>query len=694
MDKKYNFRYDPLYRVIDEIGELRIVEGNFKSLFDRMKRINNLGIIPEVFEMARYPKYEHGLGTMYQIISLLDVADKNIIPTKYRKPLILASLFLHLGHFPYTYSTERALLLASNLGHRGKENKIKKYAKSKIEKVLNKISLNDKGKQYILDNIFSLCDYELLYRYFSAEILVEKFSNLKDKVDGLSEEDLEVIIRDLVDKENDGYTYLSLANKADFVQRDALYFGTVRIDVSPKHLYGGISRYNPSYSVSEEKLIEYNLNYLTERFYDNPSIVWFSRLYEKIVASLIISKNFKFEWIEKYDDSQFKRLICDGLDKDNNKRGLPSKWLRRTKELFEKKISFSLIFNLNEVSFQKKKDVVDIEYELIGKRESERGLLTYPFVTGILLAIDYLNKVDYPVHQNYRAFSIRVFQNESNRSLEKLLNVIRNLSHYLSSSHIDTIRRGLANQLSWTKEVRFSNEAVIRAISDAIQSIENNKYKKGDFIEKYLKSISNISSFDELWHNFENLLVWMGQIVHFLQQHRKELEEWGIYEKFTKGLLSLPVQLLQYKSTKRYLDEIYDKLLEKISSDISDDKKGDFFETLLLIDKIRTKRGKFQFFLNGMVVIDSDKPRDKQDDNEFDVIELFVNKNGKAECWIYACSIADDYEPKNREQITKLADHIHEVFPHLIVQTRYVIPNDKNAGDWAPMEKNAGRGYS
>jgi len=187
--------------------------------------------------MARYPKYEHGLGTVHQINSLLDVADENVIPTRYRKSLILASLFLHLGHLPYTYSTERALLLASNLGRRSNENKIKRYVKTKIEKILSRINLDNKRKQDILDNIFSLRDYKSLYRYFSAEILVEKFGNLKDKVDGLNEEDLEVIIKDLVDKENDGYTYLSLADKADFVQRDALYFGTVRIDISPKHLY-------------------------------------------------------------------------------------------------------------------------------------------------------------------------------------------------------------------------------------------------------------------------------------------------------------------------------------------------------------------------------------------------------------------------------------------------------------------------
>ena len=135
MKQKYNFRYDPLYRVIDETDEMRIVEGNYKSLFDRLKRINNLGLIPEVFDMAKYPKYEHGLGTTYQVNNLLEVVDENIIPIKYRKPMLLASLFLHLGHLPYTYSTERALLLASNLGDRNRNNKIKKYIIKRVKKV-------------------------------------------------------------------------------------------------------------------------------------------------------------------------------------------------------------------------------------------------------------------------------------------------------------------------------------------------------------------------------------------------------------------------------------------------------------------------------------------------------------------------------------------------------------------------------
>lgn len=694
MKQKDDFRYDPLYRVIDETEEMRIVEGNFKSLFDRLKRINNLGLIPEVFDMAKYPKYEHGLGTTYQVNSLLEVADEYIIPTKYRKPLILASLFLHLGHLPYTYSTERALLLASNLGDRNTNNKIKKYVIKRVKKAHDKANIDGEKKQIVLDNILSLRSYKNLYRFFSAEMLVKKWGNLKNKIDGLSEEDLEIIVKDLIDTSNNGYMYLNLADKADFVQRDALYFGTVRIDISPRHLYGGLSKYKPRFSVSEEKLIEYNLYYLNERFYDNPNVDWFSRLYEKILASLIISKNFKIEWLEHYDDAQLKRLIQDDLDKDNNKIGLPLTWRHRANKLFQNGIRFNSIFDFRDVLFQKEKDILDMEYKLIGKNESERGLLTYPFDKGILIAIDYLDKSKYPIHPNYQTFSIKVFQNESKKSFIELLKIVNNLNYHLSFSHVKNIRNGFANQLSWTKDARFSNERVIHVISDTIKVLDNEDYEKRDFIDKYLKNLSNISTFGDLWHNFENQFVWKGQIRYLLEQHRDEIEKDDLYNRFTEGLLLLPVQLLQYKSTKKYIDEIYNKLLVKISADISNDEKGDLFEALWLMDKMRTKKGKFQFFLNGMVVIDTDNSMDKQDDNEFDVIELVINDDEKAECWIYACSIADDYESKNKDQITKLAEHIHKEFPNLIVRTRYIVPNDENVGDLSPREEDAGRNYN
>ena len=221
MNTIQKFRYDPLYRVIDETEEMNVVEGNFKRLFDRLKKINNLGILPEIFKMAKYSKYEHGLGTIYQINSLLEIVDDNTIPEKYKRPLKLSSLFLHLGHLPFTYSTERSLLLASNLGKRNKDNKIKKHVTKKLKKVSETANYKF-DEEEIYKNIFSLKHYKILYKYFSALLLIEKWSTLKSKFDGLNDKSLEYTIKDIVDIECDGYRFLDIADKVDYVQRDAL----------------------------------------------------------------------------------------------------------------------------------------------------------------------------------------------------------------------------------------------------------------------------------------------------------------------------------------------------------------------------------------------------------------------------------------------------------------------------------------
>lgn len=695
MNKIQKFRYDPLYRVIDETEEMNIVEGNFKILFDRLKKINNLGILPEIFKMAKYSKYEHGLGTIYQINSLLEIVDGNTIPDKYKRPLKLASLFLHLGHLPFTYSTERSLFLACNLGDRKEDNEIKKHIIKKLKKIIEIENKADEITNEIYKNIFSFRDYKLLYKYLSGYIIFENWGKLKTKFGGLNDEDLKLIIRDIVDKECDGYRFLNIADKVDYVQRDALYFGTVKIDVSPKHLYSDISKYKPSFSVSEEKLIDANLNYLNERFYNNSEVVWFSRLYEKILASLIISDYFKLDWLAKYNDDEFKRLITDNLDKDNSKTKLPPSWTKKAKELFNNDISYSLIFYLEGIIYRNEKDAIDIEYELIQKRESDRGLLTYPFEKGILIAIDYLDedKYSYPIHQHYNVYSISVFQDNSKKRLLELLKVIKNLSYNLPINHVESCRESLSKEFSWTKEVDFKNKPVIDAISNAILLVEDSESKKGDFIEKFLKSISGILTFKELWNNFQNQYLWKGIIHRFLKGNKDQFEELEVYQAFTEGLLSLPIQLLQYNTNKKYLDIIYDKLEEIIPLDDYKDKKGHYFEALCLIDNMRTKKGTFQFFINGMVVIDPEKSKDQQEDNEFDIIELYINDSGKAECWIYACSISDNYEQKNREQIIKLTEYIHKRFPELIIRSRYVIPENKNSNQFKPKMENTGKNY-
>ncbi|MCL5037176.1 MAG: hypothetical protein M1269_08695, partial [Chloroflexi bacterium] len=106
----------------------------------------------------------------------------------------------------------------------------------------------------------------------------------------------------------------------------------------------------------------------------------------------------------------------------------------------------------------------------------------------------------------------------------------------------------------------------------------------------------------------------------------------------------------------------------------------------------REKKGVFQFLINGMIITDNEKPKDKRDVKEYDVIELIINDNNEAECWIYACSIANDYRSKDKEAIEDLAKNIHELYPDLKIRTRYIIQKDKANNLWEPKEEETGVG--
>jgi len=688
-------RYDPLYRVIDEPTELRSIEGKFRGMFDRLKRISSLGTIPQVFEMAKYPKYEHMIGTIHQVNSLLEVVGEEVIPKRYRQPLLVAAIFIHLGHLPFTYSSERALLLASNLGDRSEDNRIKHYVKTRIRRALTAAGYDEDKQDLVMDRLFSLRDFRHLYRYFSAQLLVENWGSVEDRVEGLGDDDLKVAVRNLIDTDCDGYQYLQVADEADFVQRDGLYFGTVKIDIAPKHLYSPLTTTQPDVLLSEQRLIEYNRQYLAEKFYENLDVVSFTRLYEKILASLIWSSCFELTWLEEYDDRQMERLTCERFDSESNRTRLSDTWTQRASDLFQGNLAFRPIFKLDGVWFGAEPDAIDVEYHLAGRRESERGLLRYPFETGILLSVDYDRRQSWLRLSDHDLFSLVVFQDESNRALLEILKVASRLRYNLSViRHAPVLHKAIGRQLSWTGEVRFDNEAVFKSLSRAISYIEQNEeYEIGEYVRDYLQSLSKIVTFSDLWEDEDNFFwraVLMQRVTEPLPD---ELSLKGRRVNFLRGLLELPVRLLQYKSTRVYLDEIHQELLAELGTDIPRDQKGEIFEALWLVEKIVEKRGNYQIFFNGLVITDPKKPTREQDEHEFDVIELLINDARRAECNIYACSIADDYRQNNREPLTMFADYLHSNFPDLTIHTYYVIPQDKGAGDWRPMMEDAGRNY-
>jgi hypothetical protein len=426
-------------------------------------------------------------------------------------------------------------------------------------------------------------------------------------------------------------------------------------------------------------------------------------LYEKIVAALIQSDDFDINWLFKYDDESFQWLIRKNIG-INKKMNLPNEWTERADKLFEDQYLFNEIFCVKGVQFPKENTLVDIEHHLIGSDKPKFDLLSYPFDTGILVSLDYpmiefdedeyiplLEKLTPPSKQEIQYITIRVFQKEKQQDLTELLKIIDKLSTYLAPDDNKIVRKGIEDLLSWTGKSDIKNLAVLRSIAEAIEKIDKDEVYNDLFLIKYVSILSNDPDFKIIW-NKSDMQIWKRIILKDLKEglSNPQSDKIDVFIGIIEDILSLPIKLLQSDASKEFLDKLYDYLIELIKKSTKNDKKGEYFEALCSIEKIRRPEGIFQFFINGFTIKDPTQ-KEKQDKNEYDLIELRLNSHKKAELWIYMSSIVKNIELKDQKQLTDLFDKIKDTYPNLIIRTRYLIPKNKRGKDWTPTMQDTGR---
>jgi len=682
-------RYDPVYRVVDITDEMRFMESTFTNEFSRLKHISSLGLLPEVMQMARYPKYEHHMGTVFQIECLIE-SESFKEYTQHHLPLRLAALSLHIGHNPYTHTTERAVLFAAGLGGEGSYNKARDYLITSIETVLVETTLQDDKKNQLISNIFSLKDYRSPYLFFSALFIINNREILKK---GLHADDNDVVkaIETLIDSENPGNRLMQLSDKVDFVQRDALYLGTIRLEIHPKHLYASdfISPTVQGRKVSETNLLHHAYLYLREKFYEDMSLRIFSKLYERIVAGLVLSKRFEMNWLESYDDNQFRRLITDDININNHKAYLPKKWIDKARHLFAGAYRFIPIFELKDVAFEKEMSVFDVEYKLVNKSHSFQGLLQYPFDYGYLLDVDFPNRRSPFSVDGTEYYSVSLYQKDEPLELTPMLNILDKLSVNCTPRQVEVIRQGLSNRLSWTNTSRIDNMAVIDALAQAVCDMESED-TKGKLITEFIDAATPIVKYRQIMQSSEFQITWLLPLFTF-SRRMEQFDDMKIYRNFIKGILSFPVQLLRCAATRRTIEKLYEYAIGKMTS-IDPQKRGDLFEAIWLLHRIiDSENRRYSFIINGLVVTNLTLPKECQDVNEYDVVELGIDRNGNTQVWIYACSIADDYISKNRQALDDLTRYINSIYSNTEIHTRYVVPESNTS--WRPRCINTGINY-
>jgi hypothetical protein len=700
-----DYKYDPLYGVLDESVEVSFFETNFEKQLDRLKGISNLGIIPEIFKRAKYSKHEHALGTTQQIIRLLEVLERQAhkderpnLLADHRRSLVLASLFLHLGHFPFTYSTERAFLLASTWKGRRWGNRARAHITYIVSTALDQ-TIDDESKRSseliaVLAKLRSLKDCREFYKYLGINRLIRARQVLSAEFKGFDSEEFTEVAKSLIDQQNHGYKYLMLADMVDFVQRDALYLGAVKLEISAEHLYRQYSKDRRMIEsvprlidaeIYEGRLMLAGESYLSDVLYKRDKVPWFTNLYEKIVAFLINHPNFEFSWLEELNDAQFKNTIVGSFDTTYRSAFLPNKWTNLAKNLFDGNYNFQKVFSISQLDYDQDKDIVDLECKLIGVRKGSPAYFSYPFDRGVLLLTHYAAS-ESGILPGFAKFSLELFQEQSRQRLFPLLNVVKQIIPLIEPSGIDELRQGIGDYVSWSDKMEFSNSTIEEKLGEALERLNDQTHESGEFTEAFFDHLSGLMSFAPiLMKAFHKKLTEIDLEVLFTPKKLSIQIDKLKLELLIDVILHSPVRYLQQKRVSQFLNKVRGELAEMMQSSKTEEL-GYIFETLCIVDLILSKRGSFQFFLYRSTIRN---PQKRLTENEYDIIEFLIDDGKQARCNVYACSIRATYESDNRTKLMKIVSEIDEKFEDAVVMAYYMIPTNRGSNDWNPAQVGA-----
>ena len=175
-NNKIKYFRDPIHGFIEVSPfELKVIS---HPLFQRLRRIKQIGLGEYVYHGANHTRFAHSLGVMHIVKRILEILKIN--EEDYKNKIILAALLHDIGHFPLSHSFEYAL----NLNHED-------YTK------------------------------EIIYRTEIKDILSERYSNkdIRDIIGFISGTHAKYPIgSQLINSEID-------ADKLDYLLRDSLHCG-------------------------------------------------------------------------------------------------------------------------------------------------------------------------------------------------------------------------------------------------------------------------------------------------------------------------------------------------------------------------------------------------------------------------------------------------------------------------------------
>lgn len=340
----------------------------------RLKDLAHLGVISKLRRLARHDKLEHAYGT-YWLCKQSTNNNPGLIGDK--KAFRLAGLMHGIGHLPFSYDAERAVVKLYHI-----HAPTQAWLKSVFEKCVE--FAGDSGVERAAGDMMSRMDFAMLHRWFGSLKIAQS------RPDEFTNELGRQIVRILIDPDVLGHQLLQELDKLDYVLRDMFYLLIGRIELNFPPLLAQFDK-SPDGKLKSPKLlklIETSHDCLCDEVYLGPEERCLAQVMEKSLVKEVFEGRHTVEELLGMTDKDFEGMLVDLRSGSIDLEQI----VRRIKD--------GKLAEVARVACDcESKSIAEVEAELAGTNKA--GLHKYPQTKGI-----YVECVPNPYHAEVEAYEL------------------------------------------------------------------------------------------------------------------------------------------------------------------------------------------------------------------------------------------------------------------------------------------------
>ena len=628
---------------------------------DRLRGIRNLGIISHVLPAAQHTKLEHQVGVIY-LVGRAAYAKK--LPDSFAEAFELAAATYHIGHLPFTYSSERALLLAAAESPE-LADRIAHLVKPlddvprKCEKCTSTAcGRPDVPPSALVKDLIDQQRWRRLYRIFTAKKVFGK----PDVRTTAGEWEAE-LLHILITPHCKWHRLVARLDRLDYTLRDLNYATPVHFHCNTGELIA--DEHAPEWSLLDD--IEHG--YLENHVYNAPQVRLRRALLEKALAKRFLAAP---SLLQELLDATSDLATDEGLRADCVGRK-----------------AFAGVFDPAPPSFQKywELDIEDparsparLEQHLTGY---DKSLFDYPQRTGTLVVppVEW-EPPEAPPARSGLLLSVASFDNPRDRELKAFARHMRRISEqYPAYDSHESIHRPLFEFLLGCEVRLFAHDPfsvladfIIEAdVADALWKLASQR-RAAVAAQGYDRGVSFDIRLDEGDPSHPLVPLSQSTFMHAFAQAmlrsdrdepRREAARFLAEDVIGNAhAFCCPPDPSMREQLETVADSIRNALLGACGGD---PRRGRLLEVyaLLHILRERTRKWPYRWIVANLICQDAD---DLSDEHEYDIVELSLSGNSQVALRAWGCTAARDVHAKRSEDMAKLAaleERVRSRFPQV-----------------------------